>query len=299
MIKIGSTLTSQSRLSLMEHLLYRLRLRRGGIFLIKTPEQNGRSFLMNYLEKNLSVHEMVFVASPASKSLLTWLGRFFNLSSPSLEDIRREIEPVSAGGRNIVILIERMSFFEQNILKDLDDLLEKMPYVKVVITGSSPEIRRVFHNKKLGLKVLSRENWPVFSFGASLEFLEEYYSNLQFLSRFLMAFTGHGRPGVLKKLAEHVSIFKSQLTRRTVQVILKNYALTFPFFPRNLGFLMGLAVVGLAGYFAFHPMMEGLKQRRLENARAVLEQNLSNMSPETETESQNQPTNQKEENYEN
>ncbi|MBN1783648.1 MAG: hypothetical protein JW812_01640, partial [Alphaproteobacteria bacterium] len=158
---------------------------------------------------------------------------------------------------------------------------EKMPFVKVVITGTQKELHPIHKDKSLASKILSRENWPAISFPASLEFLEAYCPNLPKRVRFLIAFTSHGRPGILQKLADHISIFKRRMTRRTIQVILKNYSLTFPFFPRNFGFLMFLATMGLIGYFAFHPMMEAWKNKRLENARQVLEQSLMEQQPQT------------------
>lgn len=283
MIKIGSTLTTQKRLSLMEHLLYRLRLRHGGLFLVKTPEKNGRSFLMRYLAKNLSVHEMVFTATASSKSLLGWLGKSFRISSPTLDDLERELKPLHLNGRHIILLVERMSFFNEKWLSDLHALLEKMPFVKVVITGTHKELSPIAKDKTLAQKVLSRENWPALSFAASLEFLEAYYSNLPKRVRFLIAFTSHGRPGIMQKLADHISIFNRHMTRRTIQVILKNYNLTFPFFPRNFGFLMFLATMGLIGYFAFHPIMEAWRKQRLDHAREVLERSLIEQQKTIET----------------
>ncbi len=274
MIKIGSTLTTQKRLSLLEHLLYRLRLQHGGIFLIKTPEKNGRSFLLRYLEKNLSVYEMVFMASSSSKNVISWIGKSFRLSSPSIDDLKRELKPIHLNGRNIIMLIERISFFQSAFLNDLEKLLNELPFLKIVITGTKKELQTIQKNKELSSKILSRENWPSLSFSSSMEFLEAYYPKLSIRPRFLIAFTSHGRPGILQKLADHISIFKNHISRRTVQVILKNYFLTFPFFPKNFGFLTILFIAGLSGYFAFHPVMKTWKEKRLDRARQVLEQSL-------------------------
>ncbi|MHA1575514.1 MAG: hypothetical protein ACTSXL_05195 [Alphaproteobacteria bacterium] len=272
MIKIGSTLTTHRRLSLIEHLLYRLRLQKGGIFLIKTPEMNGRSFLIKYLEKNLSTYEIVFSATKNSKSLFSWIGRYFKISSPTIKDIKREFSPIHLSGRNIILLVERINFFDQDFLQNINDLLEEMPFIKIVITGSTKELSEIKNKKSLFLKIKSRENWPPLSFASSLEFLDTYYSKLPAKSKFLVAFTSHGKPGILKKLAEHVLIFKKHLTRRTIQVILKNYSLTFPFFPKNLGFFILLLAIGTIGYFTFNPILKDWKTHKLDIAKQVLEQ---------------------------
>ncbi|MBN2676255.1 MAG: hypothetical protein JXR30_03320 [Alphaproteobacteria bacterium] len=270
MIKIGGQLITEKRFSLLERLLYRLRVRKGGIFLIATPEKNGRSFLMRYLEKHLSVHEMVLTATETSNNLLIWIGKQFRLSSPSLEDIEREFKPIILSGKHIVILIERTRFFKEGFLNDLNVLLEKIPQIKVVITGTYKELKPL-KKEPLYQKILSQEKWPSFSFTESLRFLEVFYSNLPLRSRFLIAFTGHGRAGILTTLAEKVSIFKTQVLRRTIQVILKNYNLTYPFFPKNLGIGTGIITIGLIGYFVIHPIILKQKQHRIQNALEYLE----------------------------
>ncbi len=282
MIKIGSTLTTHKRLSLIEHLLYRLRLSKGGLFLIKTPKKNGRSFLIKYLEKNLSIYEIVFSATKNSNVLFSWIGQYFKISSPTIQDIKRELLPIHLDGRNIILLVERINFFNQNFLQNIHELLKEMPFVKIVITGSTKELAKIRNNKNLFLKIKSRENWPSLSFASSLEFLDTYYSRLPAKSKFLVAFTSHGRPGILKKLAEHILIFNKHFTRRTIQVIIKNYTLTFPFFPKSFGFFILLLAIGVVGYFTFNPILEDWKIHKLDTAKQVLEQSTQKNTLDTE-----------------
>ena len=270
MIKIGGVLLTEKRLSLLEHLLYRLRVRKGGLFLVSTPEKNGRSFFMRYLEKHLSVHEMVLTATSSAHDLLPWIGKYFRISSPSLSDIERELKPIFLAGRHVILLVERTNFFNEKFTQDLHTLLEKIPAIKIVITGTPKELKKL-KTKALYSKIRSQERWPSFSFSESLQFLDAHYKTLPFRSRFLIAFTGHGRPGILTKLADHVSTFKSQLLRRTIQVILKNFSLTSPFFPKGFGIGVSLLALGVVSYFIIHPIILKQKQHRIENALEYLE----------------------------